>query len=177
MFCRNCGIELPENARFCPKCGTQVEKHSVDSAVVVETTAEAKVQDVLTPDERNLVNRLAERIKTEALIWGAVSAIQCILGKCFLWIVLFVGVVNIIYAVREYKFSKRIKENPTGILESYKSLKGPIVVLIYNVLAGAVIGIIGSIYYLTAVREMVMENWGLFEEIERKIGITKKESA
>ena len=29
-YCKNCGNELPEEARFCPKCGT---------AVVIEETA------------------------------------------------------------------------------------------------------------------------------------------
>ena len=26
MFCRNCGKENPESAKFCPKCGTQVKE-------------------------------------------------------------------------------------------------------------------------------------------------------
>lgn len=27
MYCRNCGTELPEKARFCSKCGTQVQRY------------------------------------------------------------------------------------------------------------------------------------------------------
>ena len=25
MYCKNCGKELPENAKFCPKCGAEQE--------------------------------------------------------------------------------------------------------------------------------------------------------
>ncbi|MFQ6068210.1 MAG: zinc-ribbon domain-containing protein [Candidatus Bathyarchaeia archaeon] len=26
VFCSNCGVELPENAYFCPKCGVRTKK-------------------------------------------------------------------------------------------------------------------------------------------------------
>lgn len=29
MFCRNCGSPIPENGRFCAKCGTKVEMNSM----------------------------------------------------------------------------------------------------------------------------------------------------
>lgn len=29
MFCRNCGAELPEGSRFCPKCGSSLTDPSV----------------------------------------------------------------------------------------------------------------------------------------------------
>ncbi len=31
MYCMKCGKELPDNSRFCPNCGTAVDKTSIDS--------------------------------------------------------------------------------------------------------------------------------------------------
>ncbi len=38
MFCRNCGCDIAENVKFCPKCGTMV----IDSPKVVETVPDKK---------------------------------------------------------------------------------------------------------------------------------------
>ena len=31
MFCAECGKKLPEGAKFCPVCGTRVEKRSAEA--------------------------------------------------------------------------------------------------------------------------------------------------
>lgn len=42
MYCRNCGAELPESARFCSKCGTQVLRYQ-PKAKEAETAARDQV--------------------------------------------------------------------------------------------------------------------------------------
>ena len=34
MMCKNCGNEIPENAKFCPKCGSPTEQKDDDKTVV-----------------------------------------------------------------------------------------------------------------------------------------------
>ena len=36
MFCRHCGASLPDNAKFCPKCGTQVAAAPQPSPIAPE---------------------------------------------------------------------------------------------------------------------------------------------
>jgi len=45
----------------------------------------------------------------------------------------------------------------------------PIFTLVYNVLVGGVIGVVGSIYYFVALRGFVMENKTSFAEIEETV--------
>ena len=37
MFCKNCGKQIDDNAKFCIECGTKVEKNDVDTAAQAET--------------------------------------------------------------------------------------------------------------------------------------------
>ena len=41
MFCKKCGEQLPENARFCPQCGTEV---SATAQPVEETPSSQTAQ-------------------------------------------------------------------------------------------------------------------------------------
>lgn len=69
MFCYNCGKELPENAIYCPACGTQVgvkcksqeeEKECISSQAnhdeVNESTETVKETEVVTAPEAELCN-------------------------------------------------------------------------------------------------------------------------
>ena len=44
MFCKNCGIKLDDNAKFCPDCGTRVEKPT-ESQTVVDPQEKVFVED------------------------------------------------------------------------------------------------------------------------------------
>ncbi len=37
MYCSNCGIKLPEDAKFCPTCGTAIKVEEATETTVVET--------------------------------------------------------------------------------------------------------------------------------------------
>lgn len=48
----------------------------------------------------------------------------------------------------------------------YDRLWEPILILIYNVIFGGVLGVAGSIYYLVGIRNFVMKNEGEFKSLE-----------
>ena len=82
------------------------------------------------------------------------------------WIILIVGVLNLISSIQDINYSKSFPANPVGIVSKVKPLTGPIITLIYNLIIGGVIGVAGSIYYFVAVRGYVVENEQAFLEIE-----------
>lgn len=71
---------------------------------------------------------------------------------------LIVGVLNIVSAITDIKNSKRVLTNQNGIVKAYEPLANAIIALVYNLVIGGVIGVLGSIYYLIFVRGFVMEN-------------------
>lgn len=119
---------------------------------------------------QDLVILFSERVKTNAIIWIVIGAIQILLGLYVQWVLLIVGALNIITAVSDINYSKNVLQNPKGIVSRVKSLVSPILTLIYNLIFGGVIGVAGSIYYLVAVRGFVMENESHFKAIENRVG-------
>lgn len=43
LICANCGKEISDDVKFCPACGTAVEKKVYEGEVIVEPVAEPKV--------------------------------------------------------------------------------------------------------------------------------------
>ena len=64
------------------------------------------------------------------------------------------------------KYSKTLHENPTGIVAKFEPITGPVITLIYNLIIGGVIGVVGSIYYFVAIRNYVMENKQFFVSLD-----------
>ena len=110
--------------------------------------------------DRHLLNVLSQRINTNAIIWLVIGIIQTL--SIFFAIV---GILNIISAVRSLKYSKAILINPTGIVQNYVPVFGSVIVLLYNIFFGGIIGVIGSIYYLIFIRGFVMENRDYFNSL------------
>ena len=48
MFCKNCGCKLPEDAKFCVKCGTSVESTAASTGKNVETSTPSSATDSQT---------------------------------------------------------------------------------------------------------------------------------
>ncbi len=161
MYCKHCGKEISENSTFCPSCG----KPTRDSAGAGYTEM----------SDRQLLNTYATRVQTNSIIWSVIGILQIIIGFigiCFnfasyIWI-LVVGILNIISAVKHYNFSKQALSRPVGIIAEEKPLVGPIITLCYN-LFFSVIGVIGSVYYLIAIRGFVIKNEERFKNIEDNI--------
>ncbi|MBO5908923.1 MAG: hypothetical protein J6Q67_03970, partial [Clostridia bacterium] len=117
-------------------------------------------------DGATLLNTLSQRLNTNGIIWLVIGILQ-ILGGIFInWFLLIVGVLNIISSVQDMQYSKTLLENPTGIVAKFEPLTGPIITLVYNLVIGGVIGVVGSIYYFLAIRNYVMENKQFFASLE-----------
>lgn len=163
MFCKYCGKELSNDAVFCSNCGKPTSEQQPSGGYAY------------TPPPTNplngqaLVIKFSERVKTNAIIWIVIGAIQILLGLYVQWVLLIVGALNIITAITDFNYSKNVLQNPKGIVSRVKSLVSPILTLIYNLIFGGVIGVAGSIYYLVAVRGFVMENEPHFQAIENSI--------
>ena len=153
-YCTHCGKELLDEAVICVNCGCSVggQGQSVFNNASVDGTA--------------LLNTLSKRLNTNGIIWLVIGILQ-ILGGIFIdWFLLIVGVLNIISSVQDMQYSKSMLENPSGIVSKFEPLTGPIITLVYNLVIGGVIGVVGSIYYFLAIRNFVMENKGFFQSLD-----------
>lgn len=155
-FCTHCGNEVNENAVVCIKCGCAIPRAQPFTSS----------QATPFPAPQDIVNTISQRIHTNGIIWIVIGAIQILLGIAGNWIILIVGVLNLISSIQDINYSKSFPANPVGIVSKVKPLTGPIITLIYNLIIGGVIGVAGSIYYFVAVRGYVVENEQAFLEIE-----------
>ncbi len=149
-YCTHCGKELLDEAVVCIGCGC---------AVGGQTNQGFNTQSA---DGATLLNTLSQRLNTNGIIWLVIGILQ-ILGGIFInWFLLIVGVMNIISSIQDMKYSKTLLENPAGIVAKFEPITGPIITLVYNLVIGGVIGVVGSIYYFFAIRNYVMENKQFF---------------
>ena len=114
-----------------------------------------------------LLNQFSSRLKTNGVIWLVIGIVQIMASMYWDWWVLIVGVLNIIGGIKDINRSNHILNNPQGIVEEHASITGPVITLIYNLLIGGLIGVIGSIYYFVAIRGMVKDNEIQFLQIEQ----------
>ena len=152
-YCMHCGKELMDEAVICVGCGCAVGGQGQPAYSV-------------TSDSNMLLNTLAQRLNTNGIIWLVIGILQVIGGLFVNWYLLIVGVLNIISSVQDMKYSKTVLENPTGIVAKFEPITGPVITLIYNLLIGGVIGVVGSIYYFVAIRNYVMENKLFFASLD-----------
>lgn len=156
-YCTYCGNEVNENAVVCVKCGCAIPQ-------VSNITAHG-FQPIY--GKQSIIDVISNRIKTNGIIWTVIAGIQIFLGLFGAWPFLIVSILNLVSSIQDLKYSKKFPQNPAGIVAKVKPLAGSIITLVYNLLIGGVIGVIGSIYYLVAVRGYVLENEQAFLEIER----------
>lgn len=153
-YCTHCGKELLDEAVICVGCGC---------AVGGQNTQTFNNQSV---NGTELLNTLSQRLNTNGIIWLVIGILQ-ILGGIFInWFLLIVGVLNIVSSIQDMQYSKTLLENPNGIVAKFEPITGPIITLIYNLVIGGVIGVIGSIYYFVAIRNYVMENKDFFASFD-----------
>lgn len=152
-YCTHCGKEILDEAVICVGCGCAVESKAA------QTTAPA-------PDTATLLNTLSQRINTNAIIWIAIGALQLLGGIFVNWVLLVVGVLNIISSIQDMNYRKTLLQKPTGIVAKFEPIVGPVITLIYNLVFGGIIGVVGSIYYFVAIRNFVMENKQHFESLD-----------
>ena len=159
-YCQYCGTELNDSAIFCSRCGKDASPASPQTNTYRRTGN-------LSRKQQKLINQLSARLKINGIVWIGVASLQILAGVFGAWFTLFVGALNMWSAITDIKNSKQILSNPYGIVAAYEPLTNPIIILIYNLLIGGVIGVIGSIYYLVFVRGFVMKHKQEFLAIER----------
>ncbi len=168
-FCTKCGKELFDEAVICPGCGCPAPSPQASCAPPFNA---AQVNPTA------LLTKLSEKVKTNAIIWLVIGILQLLAGIALMSLdesfdttfLMVVGALNIASGISDMNYSKKLLQNPTGIVKHFEALAGPIIVMIYNLVIGGLIGVIGSIYYLTAIRSFVMENKDTFLAIERTQG-------
>lgn len=149
-YCTHCGKELLDEAVICMDCGCEVSGRN-------NQTVNNKSVDGAT-----LLNTLSQRLNTNGIIWLVVGILQILGGIYINWFLLIVGVLNIISSVQDMQYSKTLLENPNGIVAKFEPITTPIITLVYNLVIGGVIGVVGSIYYFVAIRGFILENKQFF---------------
>ena len=148
-YCTYCGRELLDEAVVCVGCGCAVNRQTNEIT-----------------NNISLLNTLSQRLNTNGIIWLVIGILQILGGLFINWFLLIVGVLNIISSIQDMQYSKKLLENPTGIVAKFEPLTGPIITLIYNLIIGGVIGVVGSIYDFIAIRNYVMENKRFFASLD-----------
>jgi len=177
-FCSNCGNELNEGGRFCSGCGANHQSTNQNPQAV-----QYRPQQVYGYAQPNLLQRLSTKINTLAIIWLIVGIIQILFfiiilvisegEQYYVYFVLVIGILNIFNSIQNFSYSKTILHSPVGIVAKYSPVGGAIFNLIYNILFGGLVGIIGSIYYFT-VRSLVVVNSMQFSEIEAQFSTQRQ---
>lgn len=152
-FCPKCGKELRDDELFCSGCGNPVNAAS-----------QQPIQGQVNTEY--LLNQLSEKVKINGIIWLVIGALQIFAGIFAYWLILIVGFLNIVSAIMDINYSKTVFQNPTGIVAKFEPLVGPIITLIYNLVVGGVVGVIGSVYYFAVIRQFVLNNKSGFTQVE-----------
>ena len=149
-YCTHCGKELFDEAVICVGCGCAVSDQSVLAARNMSGAGTA------------LLNTLSQRVNTNGIIWLVIGILQILGGLFISWFLLIVGAMNIISSIQDMQYSKTLLDDPTDIVEKYEPLTGPIITLVYNLIFGGIIGVVGSIYYFVQIRGFVVQNKAVF---------------
>lgn len=160
-YCTKCGKQLFDDAAFCSACGCPAAPNPNAASYTTPYTA-----PYAAPNANSLLKKLSERIKTNGIIWIVIAVLQIIIGLSGTILPLIVGVLNMISAVKDMNYSKEVLNNPVGIVNNFESITSPVITLVYNLVIGGVIGVVGSLYYFIALRGFVMENKNEFLALE-----------
>lgn len=183
-FCHVCGTasDAAQSANYQP--GYQQQTPPYQTVYQQPTPPYQTVYQQPYYMPKNIVQILSGKVRTQAVIWLVIACIQYILGIINIvaglqmryesdilamlttgMIIITVAVLNTLFSVQNFKYSSQVLTVPVGIIKKYSPLGGIIGTLIYNVLFGGIIGIVGSVYAFL-IRSFVMDNERQFAEIE-----------
>lgn len=192
-ICENCGKQIPLEAHYCGNCGAKYEEHPLQSqkycyncGTKIKAAAvfchicgkplnhyiqqsHQEITSVNSPSSaQNLLYKFSRRVKINGIIWLVIACLQLLLGIYINWTFLIIGLINLIISIKDLSYSKNVILHPVGIVSNAKRIVRPIITLLYNLFFGGVIGVAGSIFYLIAIRSLVMENESAFLSLEKK---------
>ena len=150
-YCYKCGTQLNDDVRFCFSCGQ---------------SQFSEQQSYNNKNLDSLLNKLSERIKINSIIWIVIATLQIALGTFSNFFILIVGILNLLTSIQDIKYSHQILKKPINIIARMSPIVRPLIILIYNLIIGGLIGVAGSIYYFLAVRQLVIENKNYFLTLE-----------
>ena len=183
MFCMHCGKEVLDGSKFCRNCGKAVDGENVNQQPQSQYGNQV-YQPAYQPyiPQKNIVQQLSAKIKTEAVIWLVIACIQYILGIVNIAIgtdnyedflitygifIILIAVINTVSSVRDFTYSTQILNEPVGIIAKYEPVGGVVATLIYNIIFGGIIGVAGSVYAFI-IRNFVLSNQIQFAQIEQQ---------
>lgn len=192
QYCSNCGNQTEDGVKFCKNCGAALDGGQV--ANNMPPNQQGYQQGYQSPYQayppvQDVLQQLSGKIRTQGIIWMIVCIIQYLAGILYFYaaidcwyggfyvdepvylvmgiFMILVAAVNTVLCVTNFKYSQEILQRPIGILNKYMPVGGIIGMIIYNILFGGLVGIVGAIYAFT-VRSFVLTNQMLFAQKERE---------
>lgn len=164
MYCQYCGSELNSDMKFCTNCGAKVQADNVGGA---NTSNSASARSASRNDSNGrdmvVVATALDKIRTCYIIWMIISIMQIVIGALTLCVgygfaLVGLGIWNLIQANTMKKNLDVFTYDP-GLMYSYYEPRETalIVMLVVNVLFGALFGCIAMIVELT-VRSYIIAN-------------------
>jgi len=136
MLCKNCGNEIADGNLFCNNCGAAVEAASAEEVVAAQPEVVAEAVPEVTTDPGKTMGIIS-------LICGIASLVlPCI--PCLGYLSFVPIVLGIVFGFIGMKKSKAAGfKNTLALVGIILSFSG-IVIYLISIVAGAVIGVLGS---------------------------------
>ena len=109
--------------------------------------------------DRNIIlQNISNKEKIGGIIWIVIASLQLLIGLSFNWIIMLIGVWNLIAGITRITNSEKMEQRANNIVNAYeKNFTNIIIFLVLNIFLGGIIGVVGAIYDLV-VRSYVLEN-------------------
>ena len=182
LFCPKCGNKVGEQPKTINQ--SQVNNQQFNP----QQNYQYQANNLAQPTAYSYLQTLSGKVKTEAIIWVVIASLQLLLGIILLiqgislsgysWtqdtamvyyvqglVLIVISIVNYKVSSNDFKYSREVLINPVGIVNKFSPIGVRIGNLIYNILFGGVIGVIGSIFGFVT-RSYVMNNATTFNNIE-----------
>src|SRR5688500_17166720 len=99
-ICANCGVELEDDMRSCPLCGTPAgESANQNSKIVGEGKTNTKARKIIQPEAISVLQRILWQVTSILLLSGTVSTlvIDLAVHKTITWSVYPVTLCMIVF--------------------------------------------------------------------------------
>ena len=115
----------------------------------------------MTQELLTVTRTLSARERTAAIIWLVIG-----IAQCCTFVFSISGIWNIYAAITRFRQAKRVLRPWRGLVNSYDGwITNIIICIVINCVFGGVVGILGAIYDLFAVRGYVLKNRAVFEAL------------